>query len=204
MNEMIARFSSKSLDVEICTKKGKEILFKKISLEKFIKLAGEFVRKNEKRTINVLDEQIIAIDTDYVVINQREQKKIVTLEKKGSYNIIFPNAIYIMEFSNNKINKIKAFAYKKYEKNETELFEYPLPNELYGNQICLGTAKKEIENRDYINALERIIATPYTHYSFSGIKGFSNSEKWFKYLEKNNFPYELLRPLNLTLKDIKV
>ena len=32
MNEMIARFSSKSLDVEICTKKGKEILYKKISL----------------------------------------------------------------------------------------------------------------------------------------------------------------------------
>lgn len=201
---MIVKFSSLSNDAEICTKKGKEILFKKISVEKFIELASEFVRKSSKKNIKILDEQIIAIDTNFVVIKQKEHKKIVTLEEKGSYNIMFPNSIYIVEFYNNKINKIKAFAYREYRGIETELYEYPLPNELIDNQICLGTAKKKIENRDYISALERIIATPYTHQTFSGIKGFSNSEKWFQYLEKNSFPYNLLRPLNLTLEDIKI
>ena len=121
-----------------------------------------------------------------------------------SYKINFPNAIYIIKFSNNKVNDIYAYSYAEYLGSETQLYEYPMPNELSGNKICMGSAKREIIDSNYIEALERIIATSYTHRTFSGIKGFSNSEKWFEYLSKNKFPYKLMRSLNKKLKDIVI
>lgn len=121
-----------------------------------------------------------------------------------SYKINFPNAIYIIKFSNNKVNDIYAYSYAEYLGSETQLYEYPMPNELSGNKICMGSAKREIVEGNYVEALERIIATSYTHRNFSGIKGFSSSEKWFEYLSKNEFPYKLMRSLNKKLGDLIV
>ena len=79
-----------------------------------------------------------------------------------------------------------------------------MPNELSGNKICIGSAKREIVDSNYIEALERIIATSYTHRHFSGVKGFSDSKKWFDYLSKKQFPYKLMRSLNKKLGDLVI
>ena len=161
----------------------------------------------KEKKIKLLDRQIIAIGNNYVVINQPGHKKIVTLrydDFSKSYKINFPNSIYIIKFSNNKINDIYAYSYAEYLGSETKLYEYPMPNELSGNKICIGSAKREIVEGNYVEALERIIATSYTHRNFSGIKGFSNSKKWFEYLSKNEFPYKLMRSLNKKLGDLIV
>lgn len=209
MSEMVVRFNSRSeADAEICIKKGNDFIFKKLSLKKLLEILNAQVRdecKNEK--IKLLDSQIIALGSNYVAINQPGHKKIVTLrydDFSKSYKINFPNSIYIIKFSNNKVNDIYAYSYVEYLGTETQLFEYPLPNELSGNKICIGSAKREIIDGNYIEALERIIATSYTHRNFSGIKGFSNSKKWFEYLSKNEFPYKLMRSLNKKLEDIVI
>lgn len=209
MSEMVVRFNSRSeADAEICIKKGCDFTFKKVSLKKILEILNTQLKVESKgEKIKLLDRQIIALGSNYVVINQPGHKKIVTLryvDFSKSYKINFPNSIYIIKFSNNKVNDIYAYSYVEYLGSETKLYEYPLPNELNGNKICIGSAKREIIDGNYIEALERIIATSYTHRYFSGIKGFSDSKKWFEYLSKNDFPYKLMRSLNKKLGDLIV
>lgn len=204
MSQMVVRFDSNNRDAEICIKKRNEIFFKNVSVKSLIStLENNGYTEGASERISLLDEQIIATGMRYVVIKQPEHKRIITLFDK-SYKINFPNAIYIVKHDDSKIKKITAFSYTEYKGLETKLYEYPMPNELTENTICMGSAKKEIFNNDYVAALNRVIATPYSHVNFSGIKGFTNSKKWFEYLQKNEFPYKLMRPLNKKLKDIRV
>lgn len=206
MTQIIVKFDSSKRDVQICSKSNDEIIFKNISLNKLMELLIQEGMQYDDNTkeISLLDQQIIAAGKNYVVINQPECRKIVTYIDTGSYRINFPNAIYILHFYGNTIQDIQAFSYIEYKGLDTNLYEYPMPNELSGNKICMGSADKKIVNQDYTGALERIIATQYTHSHFSGVKGFSDTVKWFEYLQKNKFPYKLLRKLNMQLKDIRV
>lgn len=205
MSQLIVKFDNQRTDAQLCSKINDEIIFKDVSMDTLINLLiNEFASSDKDEKIKLFDNQIIAKETRYVAINQPEHKKIVFFADKGSYKINFPNSIYIMLFDRNKIRKIKAFSYKEYKGLETELYEYPMPNMLGDNNICLGSSIKEIKDNDYVGALERVIATQYTHTHFSGAKGFSNSIKWFEYLEKNPFPYKLLKSLNYTLKKVRI
>lgn len=84
------------------------------------------------------------------------------------------------------------------------MYEYAMPNMLTGNAMCMGSADKRIVDGDIEAALNKIIATPYSHGNFDGIKGFSTTVSYFEYLEDNPFPYKLLRKLNRKLRDVKV
>ena len=79
-----------------------------------------------------------------------------------------------------------------------------MPNVLSGNMLCIGSADRTIRNNDIEGALNKIIATPYSHATFNGINGFSTTVSYFEYLEDNPFPYKLLRKLNRKLRDVKV
>lgn len=207
MSEMIVRFKTGKADAELCIRQGGKIIFKNLSVKKLTEILEDDYASfgsHGRKSIEILDKQIVGCGKNYVVINQPERKKIVTFAEKGSYKISFPNALYILQYGKRNIKNIKAFAYVEYKGADTELYEYPMPNELSGNDICLGSADRSIKENDYIGALEKIIATPYTHTRFSGIRGFTDSLKWFEYLQKNKFPYKLLRPLKLKLKDVKI
>ena len=205
MSQLIVKFDNQREDVQLCSKKNDQIIFKNVSMDTLMNLLiKNFTTEGQSEEIKLLDEQIIAKEKRYVVIKQPECKKIVFFNGKGSFKINFPNSIYIILFHVDKIKKIKAFAYKEYKGLNTKLYEYPMPNMLGNNEICMGNSIKEIRDSDYVGALERVIATQYTHTHFSGIKGFSNSIKGFEYLEKNPFPYKLLNPLNYTLKKVKI
>jgi hypothetical protein len=211
--ELIIKVNVAADEVETCSKDNDgNIIFKKITKEWLLKCISNFCDDSTKRkvkNIRLLDHQIIALNDSHVVVKQPGDKKIVSLatdDKLHTYKINFPNAIYIISYStkgiDKKIDSIEAYSYKKYENGKTELFEYPLPNELRGNEICMGSAPKEIKNDDFISALERVIFTTYTHSTFSGVRGFTKSRQWFEHLEKNEFPYKLLKPLKLKLGNV--
>ena len=154
-----------------------------------------------------MNQQIIAIDEHYAVIKQEGKKRIVNYAENSSgkmlvYNINFPNAIYIVYFTHERVGSIECYAYKEYKAEETELYEYPMPNELSGNKMCIGNAERKINDKDIVGALERIIFTPYSHSTFSGMNGFSITKTYFEYLESNDLPYTLMKPLNKKIKAV--
>ena len=209
MTELIARISSDNDHVEIAFKEDcSEAIFKKITNNEFVRIVDDTIgiMKTEAiKNIHLLDPQIIAIDEHYAVIKQEGKKRVVNYNERGQlhvYNINFPNAIYIVQKSKDKIVNIECYSYKEYDFEETELYEYPMPNELIGNMMCIGNANRKIIEDDIAGALERIIFTPYSHSSFSGMNGFSQTEAYFEYLETNEFTYKLMKPLNKQLKDV--
>ena len=214
MTELIARITSESNTVEVAFKEHNrnEPLFKKIETQEFCKIIRKsFERKAENtvptKNIVLLSPQIIAVDEHFAVIRQEGKKRIVNYAEGNSgkmlvYNINFPNAIYIVYFSHERVGSIECYSYKEYKAEETELYEYPMPNELSGNKMCIGNAERKIVDKDVVGALERIIFTPYSHSTFSGMNGFSMTKTYFEYLEDNEFPYKLMKPLNNKLKDV--
>lgn len=209
MKEVIARINSLNNHVEIAYKENdNEVIFKKMDTDSYVKLVNDTLKKDDKhytKKLKLLDPQIIAIDEHYVAIKQPQSKKIVTYsagDKVETYKINFPNAIYIVSTQDSRITTIECYAYKEYKGEDTKLFEYPMPNELTGNLMCIGTADRTIKDDNVIEALERIIFTPYSHSTFSGINGFSQTVKYFEYLEKNDFPYKFLKPLKMKLGDV--
>lgn len=207
MNELIARISSLNDYVEIAQKENEEApVFKKIDKEKFIEIVNStfYSNNNYHKNLKLLDPQIIAIDEHYAVIKQEGKKRIINYndgKENHVYKINFPNAIYIVEFEK-VVRSIECYAYIEYAGEETQLYEYPMPNELMGNKMCMGSADKSIKEGNIVEALERIIFTPYSHASFSGMNGFSKTKVYFNYLEKNEFPYKMMRPLKKKLKDV--
>lgn len=180
-------------------------LFKAVAIEDLTRSIEEIYIEEQvqhkKKNLLIVDGNLIAINNHCIVMKQPEHKRIVTYNKKA-YSINFPNSIYIICHSSHKITQIEAFCYKEYRGLETELMQYAMPNMLYGNTICMGSAPRDIDPLKYAEALERIIFTQYTHSQFSGVKSFKDTKTYFEYLEKNEYPYHLLMPLNMILSDI--
>ena len=209
MNEMIVRISGNKYDVEVAYKEDESLpIFKKIGREKFLQILNSSfsVEAHYQKDLKLIDPSILAIDEHYVLVNQPEHKKIVTYSpdnnKAKTYRISFPNSFYIIEKRKDNIKSIECYSYKQFKGEKTELYEYPMPNELSGNMMCIGTADRKITDDDIVATLERIIFTPYSHDRFSGMNGFSRTETYFEYLEKNEFPYKLMKPLKKILKDV--
>lgn len=203
---MIIRLSETEEDAEILevNKVTNQEYFASISLNMLVKklndyLKGSYVQNRAKPLL--LDQSIIAVSNDFssIMINQPEHVRIVVYKEKA-YKIHFPNAIYIMYQNASAIEGIKAFAYKNFDGLKTELYRYPMPNMLGCDMICIGSAPRKIKNNDYLAALENIIFTQYTHSHVNDIKSFKNTIDYFEYLEKNEFPYDLLISKNETLK----
>lgn len=200
MKQLVIRIDDTKDDAEILeSNEYDEEVFTSISKSKLLNILNtEFRQADEKEDYTFVPDGLIACSANSYVIRQPEHKRIVIYEGIG-YKITFPNSIYIILTSGNRIQKIKAFAYKEYKGIETELFRYPMPNMLSGNAICMGSAKREIENRNVLNALENIIYAEYTHSTFDDLKSFRNTQEYFEYLLDNPFPYDLMIPVNYTL-----
>lgn len=204
MSQLITRIQSSSDFVEILCKDGEKEYFKEIEIDEYIK---EIKKHNTpsargyrvKDDILLLDDGFIGIGQFCKIIKQDEHHRIVTFKSK-SYKINFPNSIYFLFHDEKKVTGIEAYSFKKYEGSKTKLFKYPFPNMLYGNAVCMGSAPKEITEENYVEVLEKIIFTQYTHSNVDHIKSFKDTIKYFEYLEKNKFPYDLLISLKQTLE----
>lgn len=204
MREAIIRLNNKKDDAELCIKRNKKIIFKKLSIDEVMMLINQCASQTIfSRKVNLLSQNIIGMGPGYTVIKQEGHIQYVTFNTT-TYKIDFPNAIYIVRYDNKIVKGIQCYCYKKYKVGDTELYEYAMPNMLTGNAMCMGSADKRIVDGDIEAALNKIIATPYSHGNFDGIKGFSTTVSYFEYLEDNPFPYKLLRKLNRKLRDVKV
>ena len=200
MRQMVIRINDTKDDAEILEmNEYDEEIFTSISKNRLLNILNtEFRQADEKEDYMFVSEGLIAFSDNSLVVRQPEHKRIVTYEGRA-YKIVFPNSIYIVFISGNKIRSIKAFAYKEYKGTETDLYRYPMPNMLSENRICMGSAKREIENRNVLDALENIIYAEYTHSTFDDLKSFRNTMEYFEYLSENPFPYDLMIPVNYTL-----
>ncbi len=179
---------------------GREI-FQRISGEELLKIVSHaYGNERASKPIFINNEEIIAHGPSSVAIVQKQRKRIVTYQNKA-YNIAFPNSFYVLSFVSGSVKKITAFAFCEWEGLDTKLYQYPMPNMLYSNDLCMGTADKKIKDKDYIQALENITYAIYTHSTVNGIKSFKDTATYFEYLEQNDFPYHLLLPLKNTIKD---
>lgn len=212
--EMIVRINSTDADVEVLFNDSiaSEIIEKKISLKKFIDICNGHlnqIHRDYKTTkVKKIEKNVIGYISSFgfekYLINQPEHNRYVTWsfsDQNGGCKINFPNAIYEITVKNNQIKDINAYMYLEWKNYETELYKYAMPNMLFGNEICIGNAKKEIDN-NLIQTLENIIYSPYSHFSLSNVKGFSNTEEYLRYLENNKVQKEYLYKLDLKLKDL--
>ena len=169
--------------------------FKAMSIKSIVDLLKKETENASSRRQMRYCEGHIGSGDGVVAILQPKHRRYVTFENK-SYHIEFPDCLYVIYHDALSISSIEAYACKKWEGLRTDLFEYPFPNMLSQNKICIGSADKHIQDGNIVAALENIIFTQYSHSSFNGIKGFKNTRDWFEYLEKNPFPEDLMICLN--------
>lgn len=204
MRQMIFRIVDTMPDAEVLDydNVSKQEYFKSVNINDLISKLEDYIESDySKKNIMMFDDNVIGAGKNHILIKQDEHKRIVTYQKKA-YNITFPNSLYIMHVVEKKIKDIEAYIYKQYDGKQTKLYKYAMPNMLTSNRICMGSAPKEVENDEYVKALEKILFTQYTHSHVDNIKSFKNTVNYFEYLEKNKFPYDLLIPLNKKLKDV--
>lgn len=199
MSEMVIRLMSNNDDAEILERKGNKEYFKKVDADELVRKILEIRDREKCKKPILLSDSIIGFTNGCVMVKQEGVKRMIFYNGK-SYHVNFPNALYFIYATGETIETIKAFCYKKYEGAETQLYAYAMPNMLGENQICIGNAKRKIVNENYIDALNTIIDTPFSHATLSEIDSFVDTETYFKYLEKNPFPYNLLKSLNQELK----
>lgn len=207
MKQLIVRINDLNSDAEILEYDNvrKREYFSAIQIEDLIEKLETFAenrnQKHRKKDIILYSNQIIGIGNNCVVIMQKGHKRIVTYENTA-YNISFPNSIYIMAYKSNNVDSIFAYCFKEFKGKNTELYKYAMPNMLTENKICMGSAPRKIEKKDYVKALEKIIFTQYTHGHTDNIKSFKETKKYFEYLSMNEFPYDLLIKFNKTLDEV--
>lgn len=201
MSEMIIRLMSNKEDAEILERQGKKEYFRKVDADELVSGILEIRDREKCKKPILLTDSIIGYAKGCILIKQNETKRMILYNGK-SYHVNFPNALYFMYTSGETIEAIKAFCYKKYKGTATELYAYAMPNMLSENRICIGNAKRKITNENYVDALNTIIDTPFSHGTLSGIDSFVDTVTYFRYLENNPFPYNLLKPLNKKLKEL--
>ena len=201
MNEMIIRLMSNKDDAEILERQGKKEYFRKVDADELVSGILEIRDREKCKKPILLTDSIVGYAKGCILIKQDGAKRMVLYNGK-SYHVNFPNALYFIYTSGEMIEAIKAFCYKRYEGAATELYTYTMPNMLNENRICVGNAKRKIMNENYVDALNTIIDTPFSHATLSGIGSFVDTVTYFNYLENNPFPYDLLKPLNQKLKGL--
>lgn len=208
MEEMIIRLTDRSNDAEILVHdcvKDKDI-FKAVSIKDLVcKMKKTFPEAtdidNYKEDMISIDEDVIAVSPKCIVVKQPEHKEIVMYAGKA-FEINYPNSIYAIKHSEQKVKDIVAYCYKKLEGMQTQLYRHAMPNMFYDDKICMGTADRKIEPKNYKVALNRILYTQFTHAKPDNIKGFEGTSDYFRYLQEHEFPYDRLYNANKTLKQM--
>lgn len=203
MSQLICRISNKNPDVEILkVDHGKEI-WKSVSVNTFVRKIEKYAYKKDKHSKDkpkLVNVEILAISTNQVIYRQPEHRRIVTYAGKA-YTINFPNAIYHVRYTSEKVTSISMYTYFRYKGIETELYRFPMPNMTMSERMCIGTADRNIKN-DVFETVESIVDSQYTHDSVDNLKNTTSTIKWFRYLAENHLRRSDLKHPICKLKDL--
>lgn len=212
MFELVVRMTNLDKDVEVlkCDHVKGVITEKKISVKAFLKALNNIASgSGDYRTIKPTPIPKGCIgwnslgENQVYVINQPEHQRYVTYscgQTNKAYKINYPNSVFVVNVSSNRIMSITHYMYDEWEDMETKLYYPAMPNSALN--VCLGMAKRDIDNGDIIAALENIIYAPYSHSTVNNAKGFKSTEKYFEWLSENHMSKKYLVPYEGKLKDI--
>lgn len=203
--EMIFRISDQVEDAEILVSDKQKNYFKAVSIKQLIdslsSMLGQDANIDYKKDLIIADDELIAISQNCIIMKQTERKHIVTYAGKA-YKVNFPNSIYVICHHAGQIKQLEAYCFKEYDGMNTKLYRYAMPNMFGNNTICMGTANKNIDIKNYKDALEEILCTQYTHAKPDNIRKFKSTSEYFDFLKDNGFPYDLLYSTGKTLKEL--
>ena len=154
MEEMIIRLTDRSNDAEILVHdcvKDKDI-FKAVSIKDLVcKMKKTFPEAtdidNYKEDMITIDEDVIAVSPKCIVVKQPEHKEIVMYAGKA-FEINYPNSIYAIKHSEQKVKDIVAYCYKKLEACRRSYTGHAMPNMFYDDKICMGTADRKNRTKE--------------------------------------------------------
>lgn len=203
MSQLICRISNTNPDVEILKVDHRKEIWKSVSVDTFVREIEKYTYRKEKypkekpKLVNV---EILAISPNQVIYRQPEHRRIVIYAGKA-YTINFPNAIYHVKYTSEKVTSISVYAYMQYRGIETKLYKFPMPNMTMSENMCIGTADRKI-NTDVFETVESIVDSQYTHDSVDNLRKKMSTIKWFRYLKNNHLQRSDLQPPICSLKDL--
>ena len=203
MSQLICRISNTNPDVEILKVDHRKEIWKSVSVDTFVREIEKYTYRKEKypkekpKLVNV---KILAISPNQVIYRQPEHRRIVTYAGKA-YTINFPNAIYHVRYTSEKVTSISVYAYMQYRDIETKLYKFPMPNMTMSENMCIGTADRKI-NTDVFETVESIVDSQYTHDSVDNLRKKMSTIKWFRYLKNNHLQRSDLQSPICSLKDL--
>lgn len=203
MTQLICRISNTNPDVEILkVDHGKEI-WKSVSVDTFARKIEKYAYKKDKHIKDkpkLVNVEIIAMSDNQVMYRQPEHKRIVTFQGKA-YTINFPNAIYHVKYTSEKVTSISMYTYMQYRGIETKLYRFPMPNMTVSENMCIGTADRKIKS-DVFETVESIVDSQYTHDRVDNLKKTMSTIKWFRHLKNNHLQRSDLKEAICNLKDL--
>lgn len=203
MSQLICRISNTNPDVEILKVDHRKEIWKSVSVDTFAREIEKYTYRKEKypkekpKLVNV---EILAISPNQVIYRQPEHRRIVTYAGKA-YTINFPNAIYHVRYTSEKVTSISVYAYMQYRGIKTKLYKFPMPNMTMSENMCIGTADRKI-NTDVFETVESIVDSQYTHDSVDNLRKKMSTIKWFRYLKNNHLQRSDLQAPTCSLKDL--
>lgn len=203
MTQLICRFSTRSSDVELLRIENQKEIWKSVSVDELIRKIEKYRNKrrssiaDKPRLINV---EILALSENQVIYRQPEHRRIVTYQGQA-YTINFPNAIYHVKYTSEKVTSISMYAYMQYRGIETKLYRFPMPNMTMSENMCIGTADRKIKT-DVFETVESIVDSQYTHDSVDNLKKTMSTIKWFRHLKNNHLQRSDLKEAICNLKDL--
>lgn len=203
MSQLICRISNTNPDVEILKVDHRKEIWKSVSVDTFVREIEKYTYRKEKypkekpKLVNV---EILAISPNQVIYRQPEHRRIVTYAGKA-YTINFPNAIYHVRYTSEKVTSISVYAYMQYRGIETKLYKFPMPNMTMSENMCIGTADRKIKI-DVFETVESIVDSQYTHDSVDNLRKKMSTIKWFRYLKNNHLKRSDLKETICSLKDL--
>ena len=203
MSQLICRISNTNPDVEILKVDHRKEIWKSVSVDTFVKKIEKYAYRTDKHIKDkpkLVNVEILAISPNQMIYRQPEHRRIVTYAGKA-YTINFPNAIYHVKYTSEKVTSISVYAYMQYRGIKTKLYKFPMPNMTMSENMCIGTADRKI-NTDVFETVESIVDSQYTHDSVDNLRKKMSTIKWFRYLKNNHLQRSDLQAPKCSLKDL--
>lgn len=209
-NQVITRYIEGSTDAEVLLVKDNSNIEKIMPIKELYKVFNQlsYEYKEDQVSINIFElfkqgvfyyKQSEDRTTYYCHFDERKIK--CTFREVG-YNIRHPQSIFIISVKEDYVASVKAYVIKEWKGIDSELFLYPMPNQLSGSSMCLGTVDKTFNNCN--ESILNVIEANYTHENGR----FNNKlkvqgAKLFEYLQSCDvFPYEAVIEVGKTIGNI--